>query len=267
MRKKLFCEICPLTYKISVLKNILLRHIKNLIGKEKLSGEKSYEKLPCSVFRHSSPIRRTLGNVDMTLQENKAKNLSLAAPKINGILIKPGETFSFWSLVGKCRAKDGYKKGLTISNSRVSSGVGGGMCQLTNLIHWMVLHSPLDITEHHHHDEFDLFPDCERRVPFGTGTSIAYNYLDYRFKNNTDNTYQLMVYVTDKELCGELLSLNEQDLKYEIRTLNEGFIKENGVVLRVGSVWRKCINKTSGKVIFDKCIRENRARVMYDTDF
>jgi len=46
-------------------------------------------------------LRRTLGNVDLQLQENKAVNLSLAAPHINGVLIRPGETFSFWHLVGR----------------------------------------------------------------------------------------------------------------------------------------------------------------------
>lgn len=63
---------------------------------------------------------------------------------------------------------------------------------------------PLQIVEHHHHDGLDLFPDFNRQIPFGTGTSIVYNYLDYRFYNPTNATYQLIVYVTDKYLCGEL---------------------------------------------------------------
>ena len=58
-------------------------------------------------------------------------------------------------------------------------------CQLSNLLHWMVLHSDLTITEHHHHDRFDLFPDDGRQVPFGMGTSIVYNYLDYRVTNTS----------------------------------------------------------------------------------
>ena len=202
----------------------------------------------------------------MELQENKAKNLSIAAPKIDGILIYPKEVFSFWELVGKCKASMGYKKGVTISNSKVSSGIGGGMCQLSNLIHWMVLHSPLEIIEHHHHDGFDLFPDYNRKVPFGTGTSITYNYLDYRFLNSTDNVYQLCIYVNDNELCGELRSQNPTEFEYEIRTENERFIKEDGTVYRVGNVYRKCIDKNTSKVLWDRCIRKNYAKVMYDTD-
>lgn len=49
--------------------------------------------------------------------------------------------------------------------------------------------------EHHHHDKVDLFPDFNRQIPFGTGTSIYYNYLDYRFRNDTQALYQLLVWV------------------------------------------------------------------------
>ena len=266
MGRNLFCEISPLTYWLSVHKNIAIRNLKDFIFKQKFAKHKSTEKLAFLIFEHKSIIRRVLGNVDMYLQENKAKNLSLATPKIDGILIYPGEVFSFWKLVGKCRASLGYKEGVTISNSKVSSGIGGGMCQLTNLIHWMILHSPLEIVEHHHHDELDLFPDYNRKVPFGTGTSITYNYLDYRFKNTTDNTYQLFVYVTENELCGELRAQNPPEFEYEIRTENECFIREEGIVYRVGEVYRKCINKSTGNVLWDKCIRKNHAKVMYDTD-
>ena len=99
MKRKLFCEISPTTYKISMEKEILLRNIKDLLKQEKFATEKSIDKLPIVIYKHNSLIRRKLGNVNMELQENKAKNLSLASPKINGIIIKPGETFSFWKLV------------------------------------------------------------------------------------------------------------------------------------------------------------------------
>lgn len=99
----------------------------------------------------------------MKLQENKATNLSLAAPKINGIIIKPQEVFSFWKLVNKCTESRGYKEGLVIKSGNVDKGIGGGMCQFTNLIHWMILHSPLTIIEQHHHNHIDIFLIMEGR--------------------------------------------------------------------------------------------------------
>lgn len=264
-RRKLFCEISPLTYKISVFKCRLLRHIKNAFSFLRFSVKKSAEPLPELICEYNSLMRRVLGNTDMELQENKVINIGLSAPKVSGVLIYPGETFSFWKLVGSYSAKKGYREGLTISNGRASKGIGGGMCQFTNLIHWLVLHTPLEITEHHHHDGMDLFPDFGRQIPFGTGTSIIYNYLDYRFRNNTDNVYQLIVYTTDKYLHGEIRSKKPLGVKYHIKTENEGFVEENGIVYRTGEVWRECVDKKTGNLLTKELIKTNHAKVMYDT--
>ena len=265
MKRKLFCEISPLTYKISMEKNILLRNIKDIFSKETFAKEKLEEKLPITIYKHNSLIRRKLGNVNMELQENKAINLALSAPKINGIIIKPGETFSLWHLVGRCLEKDGYKEGLTISSGKPSSGIGGGMCQLSNLIHWMILHTDMEITEHHHHDQIDLFPDFKRVIPFGTGTSIMYNYLDYRFKNTTNLTYQLIIYVTEEYLCGELLANDRQKHKYHIVAEDIFFSKEKDGIYRNGKVYREKNDCQTGKCISKELIRVNHAKVCYDT--
>lgn len=264
-KRRLFCEISPLAYKISVLKCCTVRRIKDFFSHERFAVEKSSEVLPYVIMKHQSLIRRTLGDVDPVLQDNKAVNLEISAPKVSGIIIKPGETFSFWRLVGKCRAKDGYKEGLIISKGATSKGVGGGMCQFTNLIHWMVLHTPLTITEHHHHDRFDLFPDFGRKVPFGTGTSITYNYLDYRFKNTTSADWQVIVYTDDKYLHGEIRCSERLGVKYHIRSEDEHFVMENGEVFRVGEVIRSCIDVKTGEAVSSEVIRENHAKVMYDT--
>jgi len=267
MGRKLFCEISPLTYKISKEKEIMLRKIKDWLSKEKFTKEKREEKLPYIIYKHNSLIRRKLGNVNMKLQENKAINLALSAPKITGIIIKPGETFSLWHLVGNCDEKQGYKEGLTISSGKPTSGIGGGMCQMSNLIHWMVLHTDMTITEHHHHDQIDLFPDFKRVIPFGTGTSISYNYLDYRFKNNTDITYQLIIRVTDEYLRGELRADNRQKYKYHISSEDVFFSKEkDGNVYRNGKVFRKKIDRATGEEVSKEIIRvNNHAKVCYDT--
>ncbi|MBR1740105.1 MAG: VanW family protein [Ruminococcus sp.] len=265
MKRKLFCELSPLTYAISERKCVTVRAVKNLFDAGSFAKTRSDERLEYTVYKHNSLIRRRLGNVDMQLQENKAVNLSLAAPKINKLLIRPGETFSFWYLVGSLSEKDGYKEGLTIFSDRPSSGIGGGMCQMTNLIHWMVLHSDMEITEHHHHDQIDLFPDFHRTIPFGTGTSIMYNYLDYRFRNTTDITYQLVIYTTDEYLCGELRADKRQKYKYHIEAENVYFSRENGIVYRNGEVYRDKVDRRTGEHIEKKLIRKNHARVCYDT--
>lgn len=264
LTRRLFCEISPLTYKISTEKCRINRKLTDAFSGQKFAHERSADILPQLIYRHNSLIRRTLGNVRMDLQENKAVNLALTAPKINGILIRPGETFSFWHLAGRTSAKKGYKEGLTISNGQPSQGIGGGMCQFTNLIHWMILHTPLEITEHHHHDALDLFPDYKRVIPFGTGTSICYNYLDYRFFNPTDNTYQLLVYTDEQYLHGELRAEHKQEHTYHIKAENEFFSLEDDGVYRNGQVYRLIYDPASGNCLKKELIRTNHAKVMYD---
>ena len=171
MARKLFCELCPLTYELSRWKGIVFRHLQDLRCPSPFARSRREEPLPVLAYRHASLIRRRLGNVDMRLQENKAVNLRLAAPKVSGVLIRPGEVFSFWRLVGATSVRKGYREGLMIKRGQPSQGIGGGLCQFTNLLHWLALHSPLRIVEYHHHDGVDLFPDCGRQIPFGIGTS------------------------------------------------------------------------------------------------
>ena len=263
--RRLFCEISPLTYSLSRKKCIAIRRIKDFVSRTRFAHTRSNTTLPVLIYSHNSLIRRRLGNTDMNLQENKAVNLSLAAPQINRIMIYPGETFSFWRLVGADSERRGYKEGLTIANGRPSKGIGGGLCQFTNLIHWMVLHTDLTIVEHHHHDGIDLFPDFKRQIPFGTGTSIVYNYLDYRFLNRTDRTYQLLVWSDGEYLRGELRADRPQSVSYHIHAEEEFFSEENGAVYRNGLVYRDTIDKRTGSRLSSELIRRNHARVMYDT--
>lgn len=264
MKRKLFCELSPTAYRLSVAKNRAQRRLKDRLSRA-VFAQKKGQPLPVTVYRHASLIRRTLGSVDPRLQENKAVNLAIAAPKVSHILICPGETFSFWRLVGEPTAKKGYREGLVLKGGETDSGIGGGMCQFSNLIHWMVLHSELEIIEHHHHDGYDLFPDFGRQVPFGTGTSVFYNYLDYRFYNGTDQTYQLLIAVTDTHLKGELRCSAPQAHSYHIGAEGEKFVREDGVVYRVGEVYRTKVEKRTGAAVEKALLRKNHARVMYDT--
>lgn len=264
MARKLFCELCPFTYRLSMEKEIMKRHLQDVFHKVRFAKERTQDSLPVVVYRHNSLIRRRLGNVNMQLQENKAVNLALAVSHIDGLLIHPGETFSVWKLIGRTTASKGYKVGLTITHGKPSQGIGGGMCQLSNLIHWMVLHSDLTITEHHHHDGLDLFPDHGRQIPFGTGTSISYNYIDYRVKNNTQNTYQLRLWVDGEYLCGELRATDTLSHTFHIHAEGEYFSREDGVIYRNGQVYRDTIDRNTGECIDHQLIRTNHAKVMYE---
>ncbi len=140
------------------------------------------ERLPYRYIKHTSKLIRRLGDSDLALQRNKVVNLRLAVDCMNGVSIGPGEYFSFCRLVGRPSARRGFVEGMELSFGEARSGIGGGICQLSNLIHWMALHSPLRVVERANHS-FDPFPDEGRILPFGSGAAIFYNFIDLVLHN------------------------------------------------------------------------------------
>ena len=203
MARKLFCQLSP----FATVSRWKRRSCCGICGisfpRYALQSTGKRNRCRPSLKGHRSPMLRQLAGVDMQLQYNKETNLRLAGERIHGLIIEPGQTFSFWHTVGRTTARKGYLPGLTIGAGRLGAEIGRGLCQLANLIHWMVLNSPLTVTELHHHTDA-LFPDSGRRVPFGTGTSIFYKNVDYRFRNDTDTPVQLLIWQEGHDLCGEL---------------------------------------------------------------
>ena len=264
MGRKLFCEYGPITYKISLFKEAKKKDFKDLINGKKFAKKRNYENLEYIWKGDSKLLLRKLHGVDMELQRNKVTNLQIASKKIDGLITNPGEEFSFWNLVGNATKRKGYKEGLVISNSQMKKGVGGGLCQMANLIHWLVLHTPLQVTEMHHHSDA-LFPDVKRRVPFGTGTSISYKALDYRFKNVTEYPIQIRVWLDDTFLYGEIRSMVPLKEKYKIIEEDNHYAKdEKGVFYRNSKVYRIIIDKETNKEIKKELILNNHSKVMYD---
>lgn len=107
----MFCDIGPTCYKIALQKEICKRHIKNFFVQESYADTQDTAPLPCIVAQYSSHLIKRGKGIDPVLQENKAVNIRLANERLNGILIRPGETFSFWHRVGKTTKRKGYRVG------------------------------------------------------------------------------------------------------------------------------------------------------------
>ncbi|MCA1055982.1 VanW family protein [Rossellomorea aquimaris] len=215
------------------------------------------------IHSHRTPLYRKLKDVDLWYQENKVKNLRIAVRELDKIVIKPGETFSYWRLLGNTTKRKGYVNGMVLYYGSFKPGIGGGLCQLSNLIYWMTLHTPLTVTERHRHS-YDVFPDSNRRLPFGSGATCAYNYLDLKIKNNTKETYQLHLYLTDEALVGEWRSTSPGMTHYEVYEKEHSISHEYwGGYLRHNQIFRKVFNK-AGVEIDDEFITENHALMMYE---
>ena len=266
MSRKLFCEYGPLAYKISLYKEAKKKDLIDLKNGKKFAKKYNKENFEYIWKGDTKVLLRKLHGVDMQLQKNKVKNLQLASKKIDGIIVEPGEEFSFWNLVGNATKSKGYVEGLIISNSQMKTGIGGGLCQMANMIHWLVLHTPLTVTELHHHSDA-LFPDSKRRVPFGTGTSISYKALDYRFKNTTEYPIQIRIWLDETFLYGEIRSTVDLQDKYKIVEEDSYYAKEDdGKFYRNSKVYRIIIDKATKQEKKKELILNNHSQVMYDYD-
>ncbi|MBR4672607.1 MAG: VanW family protein [Bacilli bacterium] len=262
--RKLFCELNPTCYKISLKKERFKRRLKNTFSHQKIAKEKSDKELKYIIKGHFSIIVRKLYGVDIELQKNKVTNIELACKKINGLIIHPNEVFSFWTTIGSPTKRKGYKEGLVIRKNKVlDKSYGGGLCQMANMIHYLVLNSPLEVVELHHHTDA-LFPDERRRVPFGTGTSVMYNYVDYRFKNNLDFDIQLLTWVEDGMVYGELRAAKDIPYRYKLVEEDHHFKKEGDKYYRISKVYKITINKKKNKEIKKELILNNHSLVLYD---
>jgi vancomycin resistance protein VanW len=220
------------------------------------------EALPYKAAGHSTPLLRRLRNVDMQLQYNKIANLRLAVARLDGLVISPGETFSYWQTIGKPTRRKGYLDGMVLYYGGFRSGTGGGLCQLSNLIYWMTLHTPLTVTERHRHS-YDVFPDEQRTQPFGSGATCAYNYLDLQLQNNTDRTYQLKLHLDDTHLYGEWRCDDKQLYHYEVYEAEHVIRLEPwGGYVRSNSIRRRVFTR-SGELAGDEAVAENHALMMY----
>lgn len=264
-KKKLFCEISPLTYAISLQKEILKRHVKNLLGKERYASRREKERLPVVVFSTGGNMIKRGPGIDERLQQNKADNIRLACSKIDGLVLEPGETFSFWRQVGKTSKRNGFSEGRVLINGRLVAGVGGGLCNLANTLNLLALHSPLTITEIHHHSDA-LAPDPgNKHVPYSAGTSVNYNFIDLRFRNDTDRPIQICTWCEGDNLNAALCTTEEFPYTYRLTEENHHFHQEDdGRFFRNSLIYRETIDKATGQVVNRELNWKNHSEVMFD---
>lgn len=162
---------------------------------------------------------------------NRLQNIKLAAEKIHGTLLKPGETFSFNEQVGKRNSETGYKKAPVIANQTVANGIGGGICQVATTLYNAVLLAGMQIKERHPHSVPVNY------VTPGLDATVAYGYKDLVFKNNlSHNVYITTVLNGNKSLNIKVLG-NLDDKKGCVKLLAQvNEIPPNEVVKKTSTL-------------------------------
>ncbi|KMK76489.1 VanW family protein [Alkalihalobacillus pseudalcaliphilus] len=115
----------------------------------------------------------------------RTMNIKLSSDEIDRVILGPGDTFSFNSVVGE-RTKDrGYQEALEIINKEFVMGIGGGICQTSSTLYNAVEQAGLEITERYTHSREIGY------VPKGRDATVSWGGPDFKFKNSF--TYPIML--------------------------------------------------------------------------
>lgn len=205
---------------------------------------------------------RVLLRLDPVLQSNKAVNLRLAAESLDGVTLSPGARMSFWRLVGKPSRRRGYLHGLVLSHGQLTEGVGGGLCQMTNLLYWMTLHTPLEVVERWRHS-YDVFPDANRTQPFGSGATCAWPSLDLQIRNPTAASFRLSVWLENGHLLGAWTSDSPLPERYAIEERAHRITHEGpGIYVRHNELWQ--VRHGTDAFVEERLVACNDALMMYE---
>ena len=109
---------------------------------------------------------------------DRTTNLKLAAGKVNGTVVLPGETFSYNAVVGERTIAAGYKEAAVYQDGQVVQGLGGGICQISTTLYNAALYANLDIVERRNHQFVPSY------VGAGRDATVVYGSQDFKFKNN-----------------------------------------------------------------------------------
>ncbi len=215
------------------------------------------------VTDHSSPLYRKYNKRE--LDEGKIENINIAIAHLNGLVIPPGKTFSFWKHVGRPSSKRGFKKGLVLANGRLKEDIGGGLCQLSNLIAYMFACTECAFVERKHHSR-DVFPDSNRSVPFASGATIFYNLIDLRIKNTYPFPVRLNLRTTDTQLRGSIDIPVTQNYFIKLEERESYFIQSARTkkIYRCNNLSRVFYEKNTRNKIKKEPLWSNVAEVMYD---
>lgn len=113
--------------------------------------------------------------------EGRAKNIELGIQRIDGTVIGPGEEFSFIKTLGPVKEEDGFTEQKVFLNDAVTTGIGGGLCQVSTTLFRTVLDAGLLVTERRNHTYTVPLYDV------GLDAVYADPYSDLKFVNDTDH--------------------------------------------------------------------------------
>jgi len=148
---------------------------------------------------------------------NRIANIKTAANKINGMILLPGEVFSYNDNVGPYTRASGYLPAGTYQGGKSVDALAGGICQLSSTLYWSTLKANLKIVERSNHQlTVGYLPDgCDATV-FGGGP-------DFKFSNDTEQPIQIQAFMDGRNLTVKLIGTNAKGIHAEMETVRVSY--------------------------------------------
>ncbi len=235
-------------------------YLKMKVDGERYARKQSVERLPYLLKQIEHECINPNSGYDIVYQYNKLENFKTVAKTMNHLIIHPKETFSFWQSA-RHADKTSYKEGLCIINGKMSTAKGGGLCGLSNQLFELFLHSDLTMIEHHTHSKEYITPKKDELL--GVDAAVIEGWKDLKFKNETDESIQLVIGFKGTKMITSLYSSkphHEQRILFN-RNLQETLTDEG--ILHQVEVWRRIIDKSSNKMI-EKPIYKNTCLIVME---
>ena len=148
---------------------------------------------------------------------DRSTNLRLASEKINGTVLKPGETFSYNKTVGARTIAAGYKNAKVYESGKVVDGIGGGICQVSSTLYNAALLANLEIVERRNHQFVTSY------VGAGRDATVVYGQTDFKFKNTRKYPIRIVVTTNAGILKISIFGIkeeNEYTFKFNTKTVS-----------------------------------------------
>lgn len=261
MTRKRLTQIFPWILPVRQKQRKIFFYLRMTMDKNTYARRQSPKLLSEEIFRERMLMLNESSGYDLRYQYNKIHNLKLAAAKVHGLFIKPGETFSLCLAIKDADKETPYRDGLSLVDGEIRGEYGGGLCQLSNLLYWLFLHTPLTVTERHGH-ETESIPPVNPDEPAGIDATIAEGWLDLKVKNNTSHTYQLSVTFDGNYIEGAILCDSRKCGDYRIYNRFCEYVRRNGVIYQEADVTREWISCFSGKRVI-KTLYKNSCIIDY----
>lgn len=165
--------------------------------------------------------------------ESRSKNLAIAANKINGTVLMPGDVFSFNEIVGERTVAEGYENAAIYSNGQVVNGLAGGICQISSTLYNTALLANLEIVERHNHSFTTSY------VAAGRDATVVYGIKDLKFKNSRSYPIKIEANVSTgivtfsiygmkeaEEYLVKIIPVTTQTIPYSIQTIEDSSLAD-----------------------------------------